>query len=250
MLYYRLWFLSINNLFLRKVVFFVKKLLALVMALCLTLGCTTALAAGKLTVNQEAYLAMESYSFIGYIFAEVENTGDKNIEFANGLLEILTADGEPMTSADLYTMYPNVLAPGEKGYIYKSVYVDDAKSLDDIADHMLTLTGKSSQEEATPRLESSAVYALDTDAWGDPEHVITVTLTNNTQETVYDCQVVYGLYDVEGKLLCVDYNNAYNIGIPAGQTIEYRFTVNDDIAAAWTAQGLTPDSAQSVVYPD
>ena len=227
-----------------------KKLLALALALCLTLGCTSALAAGKLTVNQEAYLAMESYSFIGYVFAEVENTGDKNIEFANGLLEILTAEGDPMTSSDLYTMYPGVLAPGEKGYVYKSVYVDDAESLDDIADHMLTLTGKSAQEEATPRLDSSAVYALGTDVWGDPEHAITVTITNNTQETVYDCQVVYGLYDEEGKLLCVECESAYNIGIPAGQTIEYRFTIDDDIAAAWTAQGLTPVTAQSIAYPD
>ena len=91
-----------------------KKIVALLLAACLTLGCASALAAGKLTVNQETYTAVAGYSFVGYVFAEVENTGDKNIEFGNGLLEILTADGDPMDSTDIYSMYPSILAPGEK----------------------------------------------------------------------------------------------------------------------------------------
>ena len=94
-----------------------KKIVALLLAACLTLGCASALAAGKLTVNQETYTAVAGYSFVGYVFAEVENTGDKNIEFGNGLLEILTADGDPMDSTDIYNMYPSILAPGEKGYV-------------------------------------------------------------------------------------------------------------------------------------
>ncbi len=227
-----------------------KKIVALLLAACLTLGCASALAAGKLTVNQETYTAVAGYSFVGYVFAEVENTGDKNIEFGNGLLEILTADGDPMDSTDIYSMYPSILAPGEKGYVSTLQYVDTAESIEDISDYTLTITGKSTQEEAVARLDSTAAYGVGVNSWGDEEQMVVVTITNNTQETVYDCQVAFALYDAEGKLLLVDADNTYNVGIPAGQSVEVQFTVDEDLAAVWAEQGVTPATAESVAYQD
>ena len=227
-----------------------KKIVALLLAACLTLGCASALAAGKLTVNQETYTAVAGYSFVGYVFAEVENTGDKNIEFGNGLLEILTADGDPMDSTDIYSMYPSILAPGEKGYVNTLQYVDAAESIEDISDYTLTITGKSTQEEAVARLDSTAAYGVGVNSWGDEEQMVVVTITNNTQETVYDCQVAFALYDAEGKLLLVDADNTYNVGIPAGQSVEVQFTVDEDLAAVWAEQGVTPATAESVAYQD
>lgn len=227
-----------------------KKIVALLLAACLTLGCASALAAGKLTVNQETYTAVAGYSFVGYVFAEVENTGDKNIEFGNGLLEILTADGDPMDSTDIYSMYPSILAPGEKGYVYTYQYADAAESIEDISDYTLTVSGKATQEEAPVRLDSAAAYSVGTNSWGNEEQMVVVTVTNNTQETVYDCQVAFALYDAEGKLLLVDADNTYNVGIPAGQSVEVQFTVDEDLAAVWAEQGVTPATAESVAYPD
>ena len=187
---------------------------------------------------------------MGYVFAEVENTGDKNIEFGNGLLEILTADGDPMDSTDIYSMYPSILAPGEKGYVSTLQYVDAAESIEDISDYTLTITGKSTQEEAVARLDSTAAYGVGVNSWGDEEQMVVVTITNNTQETVYDCQVAFALYDAEGKLLLVDADNTYNVGIPAGQSVEVQFTVDEDLAAVWAEQGVTPATAESVAYQD
>ena len=53
-----------------------KKWTALLLTLALALSATSAMAAGKLTVNQETYVAAEGYSLKSYIFAEVENTGE------------------------------------------------------------------------------------------------------------------------------------------------------------------------------
>lgn len=227
-----------------------KKFVALLLAVCLTLGCASALAAGKLTVNQETYTPVAGYSFIGYVFAEVENTGDKNIEFGNGLLEILTADGDPMDSTDIYSMYPSILAPGEKGYVYTYQYVDAAEAIEDISDYTLTVTGKATQEEAIARLDSTAAYEVGTNSWGDEEQMVVVTVTNNTQETVYDCQVAFALYDAEGKLLLVDADNTYNVGIPAGQSAEILFTVDEDLAAVWAEQGVAPATVESIAYQE
>ena len=83
-----------------------KKVMAMVLTLAMVLCSASALAAGKLTVNQETYFVTEGYSLKSFIFAEVENTGDKNIEFDNGLLEMLTEDGDwlPAKRATSWTM--------------------------------------------------------------------------------------------------------------------------------------------------
>ena len=86
-----------------------KKWTALLLTLALALSATSAMAAGKLTVNQETYVAAEGYSLKSYIFAEVENTGDKNIAFNDCLLEILNADGDPTDNETIYRMYPEIL---------------------------------------------------------------------------------------------------------------------------------------------
>ena len=155
-----------------------------------------------------------------------------------------------MDSTDIYSMYPSILAPGEKGYVSTLQYVDAAESIEDISDYTLTVSGKATQEEAPVRLDSAAAYSVGTNSWGNEEQMVVVTVTNNTQETVYDCQVAFALYDAEGKLLLVDADNTYNVGIPAGQSVEVQFTVDEDLAAVWAEQGVTPATAESVAYPD
>ena len=47
----------------------------IIIALALSLACAPALAAGKLTVNQERMIALDSYGYVdAEVFAEVENT--------------------------------------------------------------------------------------------------------------------------------------------------------------------------------
>lgn len=225
-----------------------KKTVSLLLALALALSCSAALAAGKLTVNQETYVPIEDYSLKSYLFAELENTGDKNIEYGDGLLEILTEDGDPMDSDSIYSMYPEILAPGEKGYLYTLQYVDDAETLADISDYTLTVTGKSTKEEAPTRLESTAEYTTITNRWGDEEAVVRLTLVNKTDATVYDVQAAFGLYDAEGKLILVNSNSAYNIGIPAGQSIEMLFSIDSELLKKWGAENIVPTSAESIAY--
>ena len=181
-----------------------KKWTALLLTLALALSATSAMAAGKLTVNQETYVAAEGYSLKSYIFAEVENTGDKNIAFNDGLLEILNADGDPTNNETIYRMYPEILAPGEKGYITEYTYPSDASTLDDIADYSLVVTGKSTKDEAPVRLEAAAEYGVAVSTWDSETAAVRVTVTNTTEATLYECNMVFGLYDAEGKLLYRD----------------------------------------------
>jgi hypothetical protein len=55
-----------------------KKLTSFLLILCLTLSCTAAFAAGKLTVQQETYVPMPFLdSFAGYVFAEWKTRGTR-----------------------------------------------------------------------------------------------------------------------------------------------------------------------------
>lgn len=228
-----------------------KKILALVMALCLLMGCSTAMAAGKLVVNQETYTPIEMYSdsFYAYIFAEVTNTGDKNVEFGSGIFEVLNADGDAIESFDLYSAYPEVLAPGEVGYVAYYRSVDDAKSLEDIPDYMLTISGKSSKDDAPVHMTATGVVE-EVPYWSDTQYQVTVTITNNTDKTIYDAYVTYGIYDANGTLLYADYTTLYNMGVPAGSTVEVRQTIGEAFLKLWKANGTVPATVNAVVFED
>lgn len=229
-----------------------KKLTALLLCLCLTLGCATALAAGKLTVTQETYVPLLRYdTYYGYIFAEVTNTGDKNVEFGNGIFEILTADGDPQESVDLYTCYPEVLAPGETGYAFRYDSCGNATSLEDIGDYTLTVSGKAAKEEVTPRVSVTANLKMETYSWGDPYGVLTVMLSNTSEQDVQDLRGAYGVYDAEGKLLYAD--NIYNIDsllLPAGQTVGFHQQIDSAIAEYWAANNITPATVKAIAFAE
>lgn len=226
-----------------------KKLVALVLALCLALTCATALAAGKLTVAQETYTPAELYTdaYAGFIFAEVTNSGDKNVSFAGGIFEILNADGEALESSDMYSCYPSVLAPGETGYVFRYDTVDAAKSVEDIPDYTLTVSGKSSTDEAPVRLTASATVE-EVERWSSMVYQVKVTVTNETDATAYDTTVTYGLYDAEGKLLYCDSTDLYRLGIPAGQTVEVVLEVSDSLKAVWDKAGVKPATVQAIAF--
>ena len=225
-----------------------KKWTALLLTLALALSATSAMAAGKLTVNQETYVAAEGYSLKSYIFAEVENTGDKNIAFNDGLLEILNADGDPTDNETIYRMYPEILAPGEKGYITDYLYPSDASTLDDIADYSLVVTGKSTKDEAPVRLEAAAEYGMAVSTWDSETAAVRVTVTNTTEATLYECNMVFGLYDAEGKLLYAASNYAYNTGLPAGQSMEMLFPIDEELTTKWEADGVKPATASAFAF--
>ncbi len=225
-----------------------KKFAAVLLALCLTLSCTAALAAGKLEVAQENYIPTEFYSgFVGYLFAEVTNTGDKNVEFNDGVIEVLNEDGDVTETDSIYAAYPSILAPGETGYVMNNVWANDADSLSDIADHTLTVTGKTSKEETYPRLDTSAVVES-YDRSGTTYYRVVLTITNNTSETVYDAMMVAGVYDADGKLLYVGTDGLYNVGIPAGAAVETRIDVDSTVGDYWTKNEVTPVSVNSICW--
>ena len=56
---------------------------------------------------------------------EVTNTGNENLYLGPGSYDLEDADGRLVKSQGQVSTYPSVLAPGEKGYMYNEITLDD-----------------------------------------------------------------------------------------------------------------------------
>ncbi len=136
--------------------------IALAALMILVLLCGSALAAGKLSVTQENFYAVEGYSLYGYVFARIENTGDKPVEYSSGLLEVYDADGNTLCSDTYPSVYGRYLQPGEFAYYKQYERVENQESADVIDDYALTVTGKGGTDGTTMRVPlESADYLPD-----------------------------------------------------------------------------------------
>lgn len=225
-----------------------KKLVSLLLVLALCLGCTSAFAAGKLNVVQENAYYINEYSPYFYAFAKVENSGDKPIKVNAGVLEVYNADGDPIASTDWMSAYARYLQPGE--YTYVRMYAYDGLSEDAVpADYAMTLTGKAEKDYENVRflVETDLKLNLQVDKWSTYNYMY-ATVTNNTEETVYDINVVMSLLDAEGNVLYVSSDTLYQAGIPAGGSVVFRQSISSEFMKYFEANGLTPTSVDAIAY--
>ena len=227
-------------------------LFALTLVMILTAACP-ALAAGKLVVNQEKFYSIEPYddSFYTYIYAEVTNSGDKAVEFNNGLWEIYDANGDTLDSEDWMYCYPDVLEPGEVGYVSAYIRLEDVDSTDAAADYLLTVSGKSAKENPNIALPASVEYVYAKGDYRDT-HKLVAVVSNDTAETVYDFRVVYAVKNAAGELLFVENVQPSYVGILPGSSVEVTRDLSyDSVVEELLEQGiLTFDQVEVIAYAD
>ena len=227
-------------------------LFALTMVMVLTAVCP-AFAAGKLEVTQEKFYSLEPYddSFYTYIYAEVTNSGDKAVEFNNGLWEVYDANGDTLDSEDWMYCYPDVLEPGETGYVSAYMSLDDVDSVDAAADYLLTVTGKSAKENPNVNLPATVKYVFTEGDWRNT-HELIATVTNESAETLYNFRVVFAVKDAEGNLVFVEDVSPSYVGILPGTSIEVKCDLTyDSVVEELLEQGaLTFDQVEVIAYAD
>lgn len=226
-----------------------KKTICVLLVLFLALLPAFALAAGKATVTQEAFYVT---SFLSYyaadLYVEITNTGDRPIVFNGGLLELYNLEGDAIESSNLYSCYPAVLAPGEKGYLHELISVDEATDASYIDDYSLTISGKGENEKTTLRLASTGTFGEEQVSKYFKEYAVTAVVTNDTDELLRNIRVVYALFGDDDKLLYTCNAEPYYVGLPPGQTIEVRTTVDSDIVDVWEKDGIQPARIVTIAY--
>lgn len=225
-----------------------KRTVALIAALALlTCGMLPAFAAGAIETTEENwYVVSHSDNFRVYYYAAVKNTGSKTVSVNDLLFQIQEADGTTIDSTSKYKLYPQVLTPGESGWLIITKDVKDVDNKSDIDHYALTITTKTNDDEEIRALTASAEYLKEDE--DDNENVLRATVKNDGSESGFDITVAMAARDEDGKLLYITGETAKNIGLPAGGTLMQRSLIKSDIVDALEDAHTEVASAEAIAY--
>lgn len=221
---------------------------ALLLSLALLMIALPALAAGKLQTDQENLWEVKTdWSHDAFLFTKVTNVGDRDISISSGVFEAYDAEGQPIASDDHAEAYVKCLKPGE--YTYVRMYGEIEDETKTAADHMLTLAGKSDSSVDTLRLPCVTELRLNESMGWYTEDYMYVTVTNNTEQTLFDISVVAALLDQEGNILYLEDDNLYDgRALTAGSSMVFRMEIPEEFMALYEAKGMTPVSVDAIAY--
>ena len=129
------------------------------------------------------------------VIVEITNDGTKDLYLGSGKVDLEDANGKLIKSISLVSEVPEVLAPGEKGYMYEET------TLDNPVEGAITVLPREDVKEAKVdrvRLAVSEVELSDS-GYGDIKALGRVE--NTTDETQDWVNVEILLFDADGKLI-------------------------------------------------
>ena len=222
-----------------------KKVISLLVCVMLLFASATTYAAGKLSVVQENFYAINDYWNYGYAYAKVLNAGDKAIKVNAGVLEIYNEAGDVLTSNDYLHAYAEYLEPGEYTYVRMYSEIETGTA----SDYAMTLTGKSESAWRTIRFPVETDLQLDVkDDWWTHNYMY-ATITNDAETPIYNLNVVLALLDAEGNILYMDEDGLYtDRALMPGSSIIVRKDIPTSFMDYYKEKGLTPASVDAIAY--
>lgn len=227
-----------------------KKILAIVLLLCLV--CNSAFALGNLE-NAETRVVREAKDNGKYdinVYIQVKNTGDMPVSLDKANIYLYDANSTVLEDDTTYSMYPPVLQPGEVGYVYNWLYSVDANIATAIASYSINITPEHKYLDVIQHVAHEATYA-EVPYYNDGyEPIVTFTVTNDTAETIWEPKLIVVVRSTAGKILDVQTDDMYNVGIPAGSNVMYEMGLGYNNLKTWNAAGHTVGSIETFVYVD
>jgi len=222
-----------------------KRVLIVLVSVLLLSVSIPAYAAGNLSVTQENFYVISDYWTYGYAFAKITNVGDKAIKVNSGVIEIYDEAGNALVSNDYLHSYAECLEPGE--YTYVKMYGEITSGT--AVDHALTVTGKSDNTQRTLRLPVETDLQLNvTDGWWTYNYMY-ATVTNNTEEPLYNITVVLALLDADGNILDIEEGGLFSdVALAPGSTAIIREDIPSSFIKYFEENGLVPASVDAIAY--
>lgn len=222
-----------------------KRIISVLLCLCLlSVGIPTH-AAGKLFVEQENFMVLSDYWTYGFAFVKISNAGDRAIKVNAGVLEIYDEAGGVLTSTDYLSAYAACLEPGEYTYVKMLCEIESGTA----SDYMLTVTGKTDASMRTLRLPVETDLQLDVKTEWWTYNYMYATITNDTDEPLYDISVVMALLDAEGNILDIEDDSLYSErALMLGSSIIIRKEISSSFLDYYKEHGLVPASVDAIAY--
>lgn len=226
-----------------------KRLTALIVALILCLVALPAFAAGSIRPTDESayYVVSHSDGYRVYYYAVVTNEGDARASVNDLLFEIRDRGDEDIESTSKYTLYPEILDPGQSGWLVITKDVDDIDNKSYIDHFALTITTKAADDDVEIRpLAASAEYLTKDE--DDNEDVLRAAVTNDGDENAFKITVAMAARDEEGKLLYVTGDGTRDIGLAPGGAMLTRSTIRSDIMDEIEDAGAKVAAVEAIAY--
>jgi len=226
-----------------------KRITALIIALILSCSAVSAMAAGNIQATEDTayYVLSHSDGYRVYYYAVVTNNGDKRASINDLLFEIRDRDDVTFESTSKYSLYPEILEPGQSGWL---VVTKDVKDVDEkgTIDHFnLTITTKAADDDDEIRALTAIAEYVEKDE-DDNEDVLRATVTNSGDENAFKVTVAMAARDAEGKLLYVVGDGTRDIGLAAGNTLLMRSIIRSDIMDAIEDAGAQVTAVEAMAY--
>ena len=224
-----------------------KRFIGLLVALVLLCGVLPAYAAGGISTTEETwYVTSHSDDWRVYFYATVKNDSDRAETVNDLLFQIQDQADTTIESTTKYKLYPEVLQPGESGWLVVSQDVKDIADKAEIDHYTLTLTSKGEEDEAAAMLDASAEYLKKDE--DDNEDMFRAAVTNTGDKDAFEITVAMAARDAEGKLLYVARTATKDIGLAAGNALLVRAERDSDIVDALKDAGTEVASVDAVAY--
>lgn len=224
-----------------------KRFTVLLVALVMLCGALPACAAGGISTTEETwYVAPHSDDWRVYFYAAVKNDADRAETVNDLLFQIQDQAGTTIESTTKYKLYPEVLQPGESGWLVLSQDVKDIADRAEIDHYTLTLTSRDEDDEAAAMLEAAAEYLKKDE--DDNENMLRAAVTNTGDKDAFEITVAMAARDAEGKLLYVARTATKDIGLASGSVLLVRTGMDSDIVDALKDAGTEVASVDAVAY--
>ena len=225
-----------------------KRMTAILLTVALLLAAVPALAAGKIVVSNERTFITDEGNGQFYVYARLDNKGNKPIQVNAALLEVYDEDGDNIAYTSTYSTWAKSMEPGEYTYIKMVIKLDEGMS-EKVDDYALSVTGKSVNDRKTVRLPSTCEYEAGVQEGEKTTNYMYCTLTNTTDKPLSEFFVCFALLDEEDNILYIgSYNQNSNIAVMPGSAIQIRVPVEAAFAAYMEKEGLAPAKADTIVY--
>lgn len=226
-----------------------KRIIALIITLIMSCSAVSAFAAGNIqpTDDTASYVLSHSDGYRVYYYAVVTNAGDERASINDLLFEIRDRGDVTFESTSKYTLYPEILEPGQSGWL---VITKDVKDVDEkgYIDHFnLTIVSKAADDDKEVRPLAAAAEYVEKDE-DDNEDVLRAIVTNDGSENAFKITVAVAARDAEGKLLYVTGEGTKDIGLAAGGSLLVRSTIRSDIMDEIEKADAAVASTEAVAY--
>ena len=224
-----------------------KRIVGMLVALIMICGILPAYAAGGIAPTEETwYVVPHSGDYRVYYYAAVTNNSSEPEKVKDLLFEIRDRADTAIESTAKYKLYPEILEPGQTGWLVISLDVKDIDTKSLIDHYALTITSKLEDDQTARMLTAEAEYLAEDE--DENEDMIRATVTNSDTGNAFEITAAMIIRDGEGKMLYVDSAQTKDIGLTEGGVLLVRTQIKSDIMDELEDAKTEIASAEAIAY--